>query len=294
MKTIWSAANNKLSMVEMDGKKFINVNSSLGYPAYYPYYESSFEPKAKAVLIDLDGTSVKSEKFWMIMLTEAMKELSGNSKFEFSESDLPHIMGYSVSDHLTYCIEKYGLGQEISEARDVYKRIAYEELDEITDGRGHIDAFKPAEGLDEFLIKLKENDIKIALVTGSQIRKAIPEMTAVFKQLNMGDPLKFYDSIIATGCDAGYGQIGTVVELGQKPHPWLYAEALRVGLKLPFSERHRVIGIEDSAAGIGALMAAGISAIGVTDGNIQKSGIEKMCIKMCDNLSDSLEIILGC
>lgn len=87
------------------------------------------------------------------------------------------------------------------------------------------------------------------------------------------------------------GMVGTLGELAPKPHPWLYAETMRVGLGIPFEQRHHVIGIEDSSAGIVSLRLAGVSAVGIKDGNILEAGVESLCETMVDSLSDILSII---
>ena len=70
------------------------------------------------------------------------------------------------------------------------------ELEKIMKGEGRIDAFKPAEGLKEFLLGVKSCGIKIGLATSGLDYKAIPEIVAAFRTLRMGDPLAFYDSVI--------------------------------------------------------------------------------------------------
>ena len=118
------------------------------------------------------------------------------------------------------------------------------------EGRGRTDAFVPAPGLKEFLLALKDAGIKIALVTSGLYEKAYPEILAAFRTLGLGDPQDFYDAIITAGFPLRRGEVGTLGELSPKPHPWLYAEAARVGLGIPFEERESVVGIEDSGAGV--------------------------------------------
>ena len=67
-----SSNDNKIDIVEFDDKKLCYVKSLMGYPAIYPLYETQFEPKAEAVLMDLDGTSVYSEKFWMWIIEKTI------------------------------------------------------------------------------------------------------------------------------------------------------------------------------------------------------------------------------
>ena len=87
------------------------------------------------------------------------------------------------------------------------------------------------------------------------------------------------------------GHCGTLGELSPKPHPWLYAEVARVGLGLDFSQRHHVVGIEDSGAGIASIRLAGFSAIGIKDGNIIESGTRGLCNHYCDSFENIIEIL---
>ena len=109
----------------------------------------------------------------------------------------------------------------------------------------------------------------------------------------MGDPLKFYDAIISAGHAITRGQSGTLGELEPKPHPWLYAETARVGLGIEPGMRSRVIGMEESGAGVVSVRLAGFACIGVAGGNIEKSGTRALCSYECEGLMDALPIILG-
>ena len=120
----------------------------------------------------------------------------------------------------------------------------------------------------------------------------MPEIISVFKQLDMGDPVEFYDSIITAGYALRKGQPGTLGELAPKPHPWLYAETTSVGLGIPFERRHKVIGIEDSAAGIVSIKLAGFSCVGISGGNIEQAGVGELCDYRINNLLEILDIII--
>ena len=278
--------------MEFDDKKLCYVKSSMGYPAIYPLHETSFEPKAEAILMDLDGTSVRSESFWMWVIEQTTARLLGRSDFVKEEEDEPFISGHSVSEHLQYMIDKYAKGTSLETARQYYFEIVNHEMDEIMKGRGKQDAFTPAPGLKEFLTTVKGEGIKIGLVTSGLYEKAMPEIISAFKQLEMGDPLEFYDAIITAGQAIRKGQAVTMGELAPKPHPWLYAETARVGLGIPFERRHKVLGIEDSAAGVVSIKLAGFSCVGVSGGNIERSGIGDMCDYKVDKLNQLLDIIL--
>ena len=51
--------------VAFENQTLAYVNSALGYGAYYPLHPVNRNGKIKAVLMDLDGTSVRSEEFWI-------------------------------------------------------------------------------------------------------------------------------------------------------------------------------------------------------------------------------------
>lgn len=289
---ILTPGDKKIDIIEFNDKKLCYVKSGMGYPAIYPLHDTSFEPKAEAILMDLDGTSVHSESFWMWVIEQTTARLLGDSDFQRESEDEPFISGHSVSEHLQYMIDKYAKGASLEIARNYYFEIVNHEMDEILKGRGKQDAFTPAPGLKEFLTTVKGEGIKIGLVTSGLYEKAMPEILSAFRQLDMGDPVDFYDSIITAGQALRKGQTGTLGELAPKPHPWLYAETARVGLGIPFERRHKVLGIEDSSAGVVSIKLAGFSCCGVAGGNIDKAGVGDMCDYRADKLLDILNIIM--
>jgi beta-phosphoglucomutase-like phosphatase (HAD superfamily) len=268
----------------------------MGYPAIYPLEPAAFEAPAEAVLMDLDGTSVHSEHFWIWVIEQTTARLLANPKFQLEEADLPHVSGHSVSEHLQYCIEKYAPNKKVEEARGHYFDIVHHEMQEILEGRGRPNAFEPTPGLKDFLLELKGHGIRIGLVTSGLYEKAWPEIVSAFNTLGMGDPKDFYDAIISAGFAIRHGQVGTLGELTPKPHPWLYAETARVGLGIDprdSGRRRRVIGMEDSGAGVISVRLAGFACLGVAGGNIPASGTSALVHRECATLADALPIILG-
>lgn len=291
VKRILTPSDKKIDIIEFDDKKLCYVKSSMGYPAIYPMYETYFEPKAEAILMDLDGTSVHSEHFWMWVIEQTTARLIEDRDFRYETEDEPYISGHSVSEHLQYMIDKYAKGASLDLARQYYFEIVNHEMDEILKGRGKQDAFTPAPGLKEFLKAVKSEGIKIGLVTSGLYEKAMPEIISAFRQLDMGDPVDFYDSIITAGQALRRGQTGTLGELEPKPHPWLYAETARVGLGIPFERRHKVLGIEDSSAGVVSIKLSGFSCVGISGGNIDKAGTSDLCDYRVNSLLEILDII---
>ena len=292
VKAILTPDDRKIDLIEFEDKTLCCVKSGLGYPAIYPLRETRFEPRAEAILMDLDGTSVHSEQFWMWVIEQTTARLLGKSDFRREAEDEPFISGHSVSEHLQYMIDKYAPGGSLPEARDHYFSIVNHEMAEIMAGRGKQDAFTPAPHLKEFLLTLKQEGVKIGLVTSGLYEKAMPEIVSAFRQLDLGDPVDFYDCIITAGQALRPGQTGTLGELEPKPHPWLYAETAAVGLNVPFERRHKVVGVEDSSAGVASIKLAGFSCIGMAGGNIEQAGMAELCDYQVDGLMEILDIIL--
>lgn len=294
VQAIHATGDGKVELVSFRTHTLAHVTSSLGYPAYYPFHRAHILRPVTAVLMDLDGTSVRSEGFWIRIIQETVATLLDDRFFNLSTADLPYVSGHSVSEHLQYCVDHYLPGRTVEEARAVYFSHARREVQAILAGGGHADAFVPAKGLKEFLLALKAERVRIGLVTSGLHEKAWPEIVAAFRVMGLGDPRQFYDSIITAGFPLAesHGEPGTLGELEPKPHPWLYAEVARVGLGIPFKDRARVVGIEDSCAGVCSIRLAGFAAIGVDGGNLLQSGARGLCAAFCDSLEEVLPLIL--
>ncbi|HPO11910.1 MAG TPA: HAD hydrolase-like protein [Candidatus Hydrogenedentes bacterium] len=289
--SITATGDRKVEFIAFENHTLAYVTSAMGYPAYYPVHPVNIEKPVQAILMDLDGTSVHSEEFWIWIIQQSTASLLGDPTFELEEADLPYVSGHSVSEHLQYCIQKYCPEKTVEEARGYYFQHTRRELQAILDGHGRKNAFTPAPGLKDFLLEVKSKKIKIGLVTSGLHEKAWPEIVSAFRTMNMGDPLAFYDAIITAGFPLRTGECGTLGELSPKPHPWLYAETGRVGLGIPFENRNRVIGLEDSGAGVCSVRLAGYPAIGMAGGNIVQSGVRALCCQYCTSFNEVLAII---
>lgn len=276
-----------ISFSEQAGELYCTIDQC-GVKASYPFPKTEYRAPAKYVLMDLDGTTVKSEEFWIWLIEKAVKKLMGNPAFTFAQEDIPYVSGFSTIEHLDYCIKKYGIKTDVLQANKLYHEIAEYELREILEGRGNTSAFHPREGLKEFLTELKRRGIKIGLATSGLDYKAIPEIVSAFKNLGMGDPLEFYDAIITGGKRKRKGEYGTVGEMAAKPHPWIYSE-LAMGLGV--SDRSQAIVLEDSSSGLISGKLAGFGVIGFNDGNIPASGMAELTHAMVDSLEDVLKLL---
>ena len=104
---ILSTPDKKVELIGCNDKTLGYVPSAMRYDAYYPIHAVSLQKPVRAVLMDLDGTSVKSEEFWIWIIEKSIASLMNNQKFSLEASDLPYVSGHSVTEHLAYCIEKY-------------------------------------------------------------------------------------------------------------------------------------------------------------------------------------------
>ena len=289
---ILTPADARVEFIVFADRTLAFVKSAMGYGAYYPVHDVRVDKPVTAVLMDLDGTTVRSEPFWIWMIEQATGSLLGDPAFQIEEADLPFVSGFSVSEHLQYCIDKYCPGRSVEQARRFYFEHTQREMQAILDGRGRTDAFVPAPGVKQFLLALKAAGIRIGVVTSGLHEKAVPELVAAFRTMGLGNPAEFYDAVITAGFPMRRGEIGTLGELSPKPHPWLYAETCRVGLGIPFDQRHHVVGIEDSGAGVCAIRLAGLAAIGMAGGNITQSGARPLCERFCETFDEVTNVIL--
>ena len=97
---IVSTGDSKVEFVSFGSHTLACVKSAIAYPVYYPVAPVTLEKPVKAVLMDLDGTTVRSEEFWIWIIQMSIASLLGNPKFELEEADLPFVSGHSVSEHL--------------------------------------------------------------------------------------------------------------------------------------------------------------------------------------------------
>lgn len=287
---ILQSRDKRILLVMLDNDKVLmGIITRESYVVYYPLNEIKIKYPIKAVLMDLDGTTLYSEDFWIYVIEETMRNLMNDFNFHISNKDIPFISGHSVSEHLQYCIDTYCPALKLSDAINLYYETSQVQLNALINGKLEKMQIKPAAYLKDFLLYLIKKDIKVGLVTSGLYEKAYPEIWSVCSMLDLGKPEDIYDSIITAGTPLKAHHIGTLGELTAKPHPWLYLETALIGLNISINERSHILGIEDSGAGICALRAAGIPSIGLKHGNIKQSGLSSFCVDMCDNLQEVKE-----
>lgn len=274
-----------------NGRILVSVISNICPAAYYEFLPSKIKTPVKAILMDLDGTSVISEEFWIELIRLTVSTALENKNFIFHEEDMPFISGNSVSEHLLYCKNKFKLKDDLSNLISIYYSY-FEGFLNMKNDNYIMKYFHPRDNLKSFLLSLKKNNIKIGLVTSGTIEKAMFEIEAAFKIMDIEEsPDSFYDCIITAGKSVNKSICGTLGELVAKPHPWLYRENALVGLGIDFTERNQIVCIEDSAAGVMSSRLAGFPTIGIAGGNIKRSGCKKFCQYFIENLVELFSIL---
>jgi beta-phosphoglucomutase-like phosphatase (HAD superfamily) len=290
VKGIFATGDRKVEFVDFGSHSLALVHSALGYPAYYPVRPVSGDAPVAAVMMDLDGTTIRSEEFWIETIRRTTATMMGDEGFRLTDEDIPFVSGHSVSEHLDYCLKKYCPDESLERAREAYFRHVRSEMQSILTGR-RTGGFRPNDGVKDFLLALKERGIRIGLVTSGLYEKAWPEILSAFREMGLGDPVDFYDAIVTAGYPLGPGAAGTLGELESKPHPWLYAEMSAIGLGAGDAGRGGVIGIEDSGAGVCAIRLSGHYTVGIAGGNILRSGTRGLCGKFCARFDEILAYI---
>ena len=133
--------------------------------------------------------------------------------------------------------------------------------------------------------------IEMKLASNCDGARKTPRRSISWNNRENRDPRAFYDAMITAGFPLRPGEPGTLGELSPKPHPWLYAEACRVGLGIPFEARQHVVGLEDSGAGVCSLRLAGFPTIGMAGGNIVDSGTLPLCQHYCASFDEVPAVI---
>ena len=207
----------------------------------------------KAVLFDMDGTVTDTEKIYNKMWQKAAHDLGLAA---FSNEDALYFRSLNRADAAAYIEEKYPDGPSWTAIHDLCVKLVRAEMDE------HGVELKP--GVHEILSVLKERGIRSAIVTATDLSRAIPQM----ERVGLRDA---FDEIISAH-EAKRGK--------PYPDPYLFA-CERIGF-----EPSECIAVEDSPNGCQSAIGAGCKTIMVPDLTEPDEKLRAQLFAVCDTLAD--------
>lgn len=178
----------------------------------------------EAVIFDLDGVVVDTEKHWNQAEQEIYREVTGE------EVDPDKLAGMSITNTYEKLAEMYELNVSHDEFFDMYEDRA-EEV--------YYEKAELMEGLKELIKDLRSKGLKIGLATGSYWPKY------VIDRFNLD-----FDTVVHSGKIEGKG----------KPEPETYLKAVQ-NLNIRPED---AVAVDDTSAGIESARGAGLYCIGYT------------------------------
>lgn len=214
--------------------------------------------QTKAVIFDMDGVIIDSEPLWRIAMIKGFS----NCGINFTEEDCVKTTGMRLNEVILFWQKLYP--NEIKSVSALNQQIL-NNLIELIENSG-----KEQPGLNDLLINLKEQKIKIGLATSSD--EILVDV--ILKRLNIK---KYFDGIVSAQF-LNYG----------KPHPEVYLKCAET-LNLNPVE---CIAIEDSVNGIISAKAAQMFVIGMPDHTQTKNQRFLVADKLVSNLSEANSFIM--
>jgi beta-phosphoglucomutase-like phosphatase (HAD superfamily) len=286
--TIAALADDSMTFIALETRTLAVVRPGPGPVAIYPVPPRRAARPA-ALCLDLDGTIVDSEPLWIAVIEQVVGALTGRAGFRFDLDERRHVSGRSVGAHLAWALAAHAPGVSLEAARALHARFAREALDRLSVGGRNASVPRVMPGFTSLRAAARDCGLPVALVTSGVETKMWPTLVAAFRAAGLGDPAGHFDAILCGGVMAGEGRIGSLSDMPMKPHPWLYAEALIIGLGLP--ETAAAVVIEDSAAGVVAARLAGLDVIGLDSGNIRQLGAASLCSTVVEDLTTAGAVV---
>ncbi|MBE0652764.1 MAG: HAD-IA family hydrolase [Bacteroidales bacterium] len=186
--------------------------------------------KIKAVLFDMDGVLLDSERFITLAGMEMFREKGFTVKFE----DFKEFTGMGENRFLGGVAEKYGIPFEVekdkSRAYEIYANIVKGELE-------------PLPGVNEFIAKCREKGLKIAVATSADRIK----MQINLSEIGLSEQV--FD-VTVNGMEVTH----------KKPDPEIFITAAgKLGVEPAFC-----LVVEDAVSGLRAAKSAGCKCLTLT------------------------------
>ena len=101
MKRLIGKSLGNVVFTEQNGNLYGNL-TNYGVNASYLIKPVDFCGPAKAILMDLDGTTLTSEEFWVFVIEQTMQKMLGDDKFALEDADIPLRGGRRAIEALRY------------------------------------------------------------------------------------------------------------------------------------------------------------------------------------------------
>ncbi|WP_313132047.1 HAD family hydrolase [Anaerocolumna sp.] len=211
----------------------------------------------KAVIFDMDGTMLDTERLASIAWKRAGEELN----YPITEEILSQVRGRNLTDSIRIFSEIFGTDQVYKNAKVLRDRYVADMIKQ--------DGVPTKKGLFELLSFLKDTNIKMAVATSSKSEIAKKHLTGV-------GIYNYFEAHI-------YGDMVAK----SKPNPEIFLLAARE-LKV---ETHECLVLEDSKSGIRAGKNAGMYSILIPDMTPPDKEMAEDASLICKDLMEVLEIL---
>lgn len=208
--------------------------------------------KAEAVIFDMDGVLIDTERISFKSFQEVFKKYS----YEMDEKFYLTMIGRNVKSIRTLIEKEYGTSFPFDEIYEQKVNLAREIINR--------DGVIMKKGVHELIDYLIKENYKIAVATSTSRIRALQ----LLEEIGVKEKVNF---VIC----------GDQVE-NSKPDPEIFIKAAK-GLGV---EPERCIVIEDSDAGIAAAHAAKMMGINVPDMKVLDDETKKLAVKTCESLLD--------
>lgn len=228
----------------------MNINSSVSGP----------RPSLEAVIFDMDGLMIDSERFVALSWDKAGEEM-GYGPLGFH---MPNTLGMNRKRREAYFLEQYGPDFPFLQFLETYRRIYFEE----TQKNGL--PLKP--GLVSLLDYLKKHHIKAAVASSSSAEHVLGNLSK--------NHLEDYFQAVINGSMIRHS----------KPEPDIYLEACRQLQTAPC----KAMALEDAPNGILSASRAGLYPVMVPDLVQPEENLKPHIFQICDSLEEIPALIEAC